>query len=123
MPPKKHVEVESSSSFVEELTGTIAELSATINQMQATLIGMETRLATLETNRRVDNHRDDGENIRNQRDQPVNNVDRDLGIKLVILEYDGKLKRDEFIDWFVCGENIFACKPMTDGHKFTLVAT
>ena len=45
------------------------------------------------------------------------NVDRDLGIKLVIPEYDGKLKPDEFMDWLVCVENIFAHKPIMDGHK------
>lgn len=31
-------------------------------------------------------------NIRNQRDPLANNVDQDLGIKLVIPEYDGKLR-------------------------------
>ena len=49
--------------------------------------------------------------------------DRDLGIKLMIPEYDGKLKPDEFLYWLVYVENIFAHKPMTDGHKITLVAT
>ena len=56
MPLMNHVEVESSSSCMEELTGIIAELSATITQVQATLARMETRLANLETNRRTDNH-------------------------------------------------------------------
>ena len=41
----------------------------------------------------------------------------------MIPEYDGKLKPDEFMDWLMCVENIFAHKPMTDGHKITLVAT
>ena len=51
------------------------------------------------------------------------NVDRDFGIKLVILEYDEKLERDEFMDWLVIVENIFAHKPITDCHKVILVAT
>ena len=55
---------------MEELIGPIAILSATITQMQETLAKMETRLAHLETNCRANNHRDDGENIWNQRDQP-----------------------------------------------------
>ena len=42
------------------------------------------------------------EDIRNQRDPHAVNVDRDLGIKLVIPEYDGKLKPNEFLDWLVC---------------------
>ena len=84
---------------------------------------METRLANLETNWHIDNHQDDGENIRNQRSQPVNNVDRDLEIELMIPKYDGKLKRGEFMDWIVCVENIFAHKPMPEGHKVTLVST
>lgn len=37
----------------------------------------------------------------------------------MILEYDGKLKPDEFMDWLLCIENIFAKKPMTEGHKVT----
>ena len=56
-------------------------------QIQETFARMETQLANLENNRRADNHRDDGENIRNQRDPQVVNVDRDLGIKLLIPEY------------------------------------
>ena len=47
------------------------------------------------------------------------NVDRELGIKLMIPEYDGKLKTDEFMDWLVCVENIFAHNSMIDGHKVT----
>ena len=47
---------------------------------------MDTRITYLENNRRGDAKRDDGGNIWNQRDQPVVNVDRDLGIKLVIPE-------------------------------------
>ena len=70
-----------------------------------------------------DNHRDNGGNNRNQRDPQTVNVDQDLQIKLVILEYDRKLKPDEFMDWLVCVENIFAHKPMTKGHKVTLVTT
>ena len=83
------------------MTGSIAELSATIIQMQATFARMETRLANSETNWRADNHQDDGENIRNQRDQPINNVDQDLRIKLVTPGYERKLKPDEFMDWLV----------------------
>ena len=41
----------------------------------------------------------------------------------MIPEYDEKLKPDEFLNSLVCVENIFAHKPMTDGHKITLVAT
>ena len=76
----------------------------------------------MENNRHENTHRDDGGHNRNQRD-PHANVDRDLGIKLVIPKYDGKLKPDEFMDWLVCIENIFAHKPMTAGYKITLVAT
>lgn len=74
----------------------------------------------------MDVNRDVG-NIWNQRDQHSVNDDRDLGIKLVILEYDGKLKPDEFMDWLMCVENIFVQtndhKPMIEGHKVSLVAT
>ena len=42
----------------------------------------------------------------------------DLGIKLVILEYDGKLKPDKFMYWLVCVGNIFAHMPMTEHHHF-----
>ena len=41
----------------------------------------------------------------------------------MIPEYNGKLKPDEFMDWLVCVKNIFTHKPMTKGHKVTLVAT
>ena len=91
--------------------------------MQDTLARIETQLTNLETNQHEDNHRADGGHNQNQRDPHAVNVDRDLDIKLVIPEYDGKLKPDEFMDWLVCVENIFAHKPMTDGHKITLVAT
>ena len=114
------------------MTGTVAELLENINQLstmmvqiQKTLAKMETRLANLVNNRCAGNHRVDGENIRNQRDPYAVNVYRDLGIKLVISKYDGKLKPDKFMDWLVCVcvcvNNIFAHKPMTDGHKVTLV--
>ena len=59
---------------------------------------METQLANLENNRHEDNHRDDGGHNRNQRDPQAVNVDRDLGIKLMIPEYVEKLKLDEFMD-------------------------
>ena len=115
---------------MENLTETVAEFSKNVNQLSAamaqikeTLVRMETWIANLETNRRADNHRDDGENIWNQRDQTVNNIDRDLRIKLVIPKYDGKLKPDEFMDRWVCVENIFAHKPMIDCQIVTLVAT
>lgn len=67
-------------------------------QMQESLERIETRLTNLETNRHEENHWDDGRHNRNQRDLHAVNVDRDLGIKLVIPEYDGKLKPDEFLD-------------------------
>ena len=41
----------------------------------------------------------------------------------MIPEYDEKLKSNEFMDWLVCVENIFAHKSMTEGRKVTLVAT
>ena len=84
---------------------------------------MDTRITNLENNRREDANEDDGGNVRNQRDQQVVNVDRNLGIKLVIPEYDGKLKPNEFMDCLLRVENIFTHKPMTEGHKVTLVAT
>ena len=43
----------------------------------------------------------------NQRDPQAISVDRDLGIKLVIPECDGKLKPDAFMDWLVCGKYFF----------------
>lgn len=92
-------------------------------QMQKTLARIETQLTNLETNQREDNHRANRGHNRNQWDPHAVNVDRDLGVKLVISEYDGKLKQDEFMDWLVYIENIFVHKPMTDGHKVTLVAT
>ena len=46
----------------------------------------------------------DGGHNQNQRDPHAVNVDRDLGIELVIPGYDGKLKLDEFMDWLVCVE-------------------
>ena len=127
---RKKAEVESSSAFMEKLNGTIeelsnivAQLSATIAQLQETFVRINTRIKNLKNNQCGGNRWDDGGNIWNQRDQPANNVDWDLGIKLVIPEYDGKLKPNEFIDWIVCMENIFACKPMAEGHKVTLIAT
>lgn len=101
MPLKKHVEVESSSNNDDDLRGTVTQLLVMMVQMQEALVWIETRLTNLETNRREDNHRDDGGHNRNQRDLHAVNVDRDLGIKLVIPEYDGKLKPNEFIDWLV----------------------
>ena len=134
MPPKKHIEVESSSNNDDDLRGAVAALLVIVNQLSAMIVQMqaqmqesleriETRLTNLETNRCEENHRDDGRHNRNQRDPHAVNVDRDLGIKLVIPEYDGKLKPDEFLYWLVYVENIFAHKPMTDGHKITLVVT
>lgn len=75
-----------------------------------------------ENNRRGDANRDDRENIRNQRDQPTNNVERDLGIKFVIPEYDGKLNLEGFMDWLV-SKKIFSHKSMTEGLKVTQVTT
>ena len=96
MPPKKHIEVKSSSNNDEDLKGTIAELLINVNQLSATmaqikeaLARIETRLTNLETNRCEDNHCNDGGNIWNQRDLHAIKVDRDLGSKLVIPEYDG----------------------------------
>ena len=43
----------------------INQLSATMVQIQETLARIETRLANLDTNRREDNHRDDGGHNRN----------------------------------------------------------
>ena len=102
--------MEYSSNNDDDLRGTVAALSVTVTQLSATMVQMqaqmqkslervETRLTNLETNRREENHRDDGRHNRNQRDPHAVNVDRDLGIKLVIPEYDRKLKPDEFINW------------------------
>ena len=114
MPPKKHIEVESSFHNDDDLRGTVVELSETVNQlsvmivqMQDTIVRIETRLTNLENNRRKDDHRDNGGHNRNHRDPHAVNVNRDLGIKLVFPEYDGKLKPDEFTDWLVYVENIF----------------
>ena len=91
--------------------------------MQETLARIETPSTNLENNRREDNHRADGGHNRNHQDPHAVNVNRDLGIKFVIPEYDGKLKPNEFIDWLVCVENTFAHKPINNCHKITLVAT
>ena len=110
MPPKKLVDVESFSHNDDDLRGAVAALSVTVNQlsammgqmqlqMQESLERIDSRLINMETNRHEENHRDDGRHNRNQRDPHAVNVDRDLGIKLLIPEYDGKLKPDEFIDW------------------------
>ena len=119
MVHKKKVEVESSTND-ENLRGTNAELSenvdilsATMVEIQETLTWMETRLANLAKNRCEDNYQDDGGHNQNQRDLHAVNVDRDLGIKLMIPEYDEKLKPDEFIDWLVCGKYI--CTEANDG--------
>ena len=108
---KKKAEVESSSTNDEDLKGTVVELSENVNklyetmvQIQETLARMETGLTNLDNNRGANNHCDDGENIRNQWDPQAVDVDCDVGIKLVIPEYDGKLKPDEFMDWLACGE-------------------
>ena len=47
MPPKKHVEVESSSNNDDNLRGTIAELLVTINQLSATMVQMQETLVRL----------------------------------------------------------------------------
>lgn len=57
MPRIKNIDVESSSTAMEELTGTVAQLYATITQVQATPKRMEIRLAAnLENNRCADNY-------------------------------------------------------------------
>lgn len=74
--------------------------------MQETPARMEIKFAILKVDHHVNYHQDNGQNIWNQWNQMTHNVDGDLGIKLVIPEYDGKLKSDEFMDWLVCLENI-----------------
>lgn len=71
----------------------------------------------------MNNNQDDKKYLELAKSQLENNVDQDLGIKLVIPEYDGKLKPDELMDWSLSVKNIFAHKPMTEGHKVTMVAT
>lgn len=51
------------------------------------------------------------------------NVVRDVGIKIVILVNDDKMQPETFMSWIVHAENLFPQKPVTDGHKVTLVAT
>ena len=111
MPPNKYIEVESSSNNDDDLREAVAALSVTVNQLSAKMVKMQvqmqmqetferidTQLTNLENNRREENHQDDGRHNWNHRDPHIVNVDRDLGIKLVIPEYDGKLKPDEFMD-------------------------
>lgn len=38
----------------------------------------------------------------------------DLDIKIIILEYNGKVQQKTFRDWLVYVDNFFAYKPMTD---------
>ena len=49
MPPKKHIEVESSSANDEDLKGTVAELSINVNQLTATMVQIQETLARIET--------------------------------------------------------------------------
>ena len=60
MPHKKQVEVESSSSSMEEFIGAVSQLSTSVNQIkiavsqiQATIARMEIRLSTLENDHRT----------------------------------------------------------------------
>lgn len=69
MPPKKHIESESSSSSMEKFT-TVSQLSAsikqinvTVNQLQATLVWMETRHHNLENDRHGSDFRCVGQEI------------------------------------------------------------
>ena len=111
--PRTRLTRSSSSHNDDDLRSTVAALSVIVNQLSATMVQMQaqlqesleridSRLINLETNRREENHRDDGRHNWSQRDPHAVNVDHDLGIKLVIPEYDGKLKPDEFLDWLVC---------------------
>lgn len=59
---------------------------------------MDARIINLKNNQKANTNRDDGGNIRNQQGQDAVNIDRHLRIKLVIPEYDRKLKPDEFKD-------------------------
>ena len=49
MSPKKHIEVESSSTNDDDLRGTVAELLITVNQLYATMVQMQETLARIET--------------------------------------------------------------------------
>lgn len=43
-----------------------------------------------------------------------------IWIKIIIPEYDDKMQTEAFMDWLLCVENVFAHKPITNGHKVTL---
>ena len=44
MPPKKHIEVESSSNNDDDLRGAVAALSVTVNQLSATMVQMQAQM-------------------------------------------------------------------------------
>ena len=48
MPPKKHIEVESSSSSMEKLTRAVSQLFTSINQIQIAVIQTQTTIAKME---------------------------------------------------------------------------
>lgn len=40
-----------------------------------------------------------------------------MSIKIVILNYDGKMQPETFMDWLVCVENVFAQTRMIDDTR------
>lgn len=78
---------------------------------------MDIQLTNLERNHtdhnHDDNHQDEDINFRNQCNPGPQNFGRDLGIKIVLPEYDGRMQPKDFMDWLVCRECV--CSQTHDG--------
>lgn len=61
--------------------------------------------------------------FQNQCNLGPRNIDRHLGIKIVIPEYDEKMQLKTFMDWLACMDHVFSYKPRAGDHKLTVVAT
>lgn len=74
----------------------------------------KSRANCTDNNHMEHNHHEEGPN--HHYSHVPQNVDRNQGIMLVILEYDGKMQPEAFMDWLVCVKNVFSHKPMTDDY-------
>lgn len=110
---------------------TLNQHSATIASIMNTLERVKRRLSDLAPrsdtsgiqDRRPDNFWERHRQVPEFAQARDMNSDRDLGIKVEVPEFDGKLQPDAFLDWLLCIENIFSYRPMTEENKVALVAT
>lgn len=110
---------------------TLNQHSATIASIMNTLERVERRLSDLAPrsdtsgiqDRRPDNYWERDRQVPEFAQARDMNSDRDLGIKVEVPKFDGKLQPDAFLDWLLCIENIFSYRPMTEENKVALVAT